>query len=107
MINGSFCVRNSLYDVSGNKSKQKSSCQPHVAPCLFNIAEDPCEEYNVDEEHADIVGELTAALEQMSRTAVKPGNNPGDSDSNPKYWNNVWTNWKDYPSPTSDESRLL
>lgn len=79
---------------------QKYECQPHVAPCLFNVAEDPCEEYNVADEHGSLLTDLMFTLMKISYTAVPPNNKPDDPTSNPKYWDNVWTNWKDFPPPT-------
>lgn len=82
------------------KRLQKYECQPHIAPCLFNVADDPCEEYNLAEEHPGILGDLMFTLMKISYSAVTPNNKPDDLDSNPKYWNNVWTNWMDFPPPT-------
>lgn len=72
-------------------------CLPLVAPCLFDIDEDPCERNNLYEEHRNesFVLELWHRIEQFSRLSRQPGNKPVDPNGNPRYYNNEWTWWQD------------
>ena len=38
-------------------------CKPNVAPCLFNIAVDPCEQQNIAADNTAVVAALLARLE--------------------------------------------
>ncbi|KAH8411084.1 hypothetical protein KR222_001643, partial [Zaprionus bogoriensis] len=73
------------------------ACLPLVAPCLFDIDEDPCERNNIYEEHRNesFVLELWARIEQFGRQARQPGNKPADPKCDPRYYNNEWTWWQD------------
>ncbi|XP_063223602.1 arylsulfatase B-like [Bacillus rossius redtenbacheri] len=78
---------------------QGSHCEP-AAPCLFNVAADPCELQNLAAARPAEVARLQALLANYNQSyaeALSPGLDPA---SNPKYWNYTWTNWRDYPAPT-------
>lgn len=78
-------------------------CQPLIAPCLFDIDEDPCERNNLYEEHRNesFVLELWQRIEQYGRLARQPGNKPDDPMCDPRYYNNEWTWWQDERSTGS------
>lgn len=72
-------------------------CLPLVAPCLFDIDEDPCERNNLYEEHRNesFLLELWQRIEQFRRLAREPGNKPDDPKCDPRFYNNEWTWWQD------------
>ncbi|KAJ8871485.1 hypothetical protein PR048_027807 [Dryococelus australis] len=77
---------------------QRSHCDAAV-PCLFNVAEDPCEMDNVASSRPTELARLRQMLKAYNQTYVTALAPPADPTSNPKYWNYTWTNWKDYPRP--------
>ncbi|GFR04766.1 arylsulfatase J [Trichonephila clavata] len=79
-----------------------SNCKPAEKPCLFDVMEDPCEYYNLADDHPEIVKMMLNKLSKYNSTAVPPGNKPMDPRSNPKYHNYQWTNWMDYVEKTND-----
>lgn len=78
-------------------SATSKPCLPLVAPCLFDIDEDPCERNNLFEAHRNesFVQELWQRIEQFQRTAREPGNKPADPKCDPRHFNNEWTWWQD------------
>ncbi|KAL7643642.1 UNVERIFIED_CONTAM: hypothetical protein RMT77_005625 [Armadillidium vulgare] len=73
-----------------------TTCNDPSNPCLFNIASDPCEYFDVSKSHPAIVKLLQNRLQFYNSTAVPPGNKPEDPRANPIFWNNTWINWFDY-----------
>ncbi|KAL7643638.1 UNVERIFIED_CONTAM: hypothetical protein RMT77_005621 [Armadillidium vulgare] len=79
------------------------ACDDISNPCLFNVASDPCEYFDVSKSHPAIVKLLQKRLHFYNTTAVDPENQPRDPRANPIFWNNTWTNWFDYlPEEKSD-----
>lgn len=70
-------------------------CLPLKEPCLFNILEDPCEQYNLANKFPDILVDLLTTLDKYNETAVPPGNLPLDPRADPRRYGNVWTNFGD------------
>ncbi|KAB7500180.1 Arylsulfatase J [Armadillidium nasatum] len=73
-----------------------ATCNDPSNPCLFNVASDPCEYFDVSKSHPAIVKLLLNRLQFYNSTAIPPGNKPQDPRANPIFWNNTWTNWFDY-----------
>lgn len=71
-------------------------CRPLENPCLFNVIEDPCEQYNVAAQFPNILSDLLLTLDRYNKTAVPPANLPLDPRADPKYYGNIWTNFGDY-----------
>ncbi|XP_070134302.1 arylsulfatase B isoform X2 [Drosophila bipectinata] len=80
------------------QSSQGSVCKATAfsAPCLFNIHDDPCEQFNLAEQYPKVLQTLMEELKYQNSTAVPPANKPGDRRASPKYWNYTWTNFGDY-----------
>ncbi|RXG59690.1 Steryl-sulfatase [Armadillidium vulgare] len=68
-----------------------ATCNDPSNPCLFNIASDPCEYFDVSKSHPAIVKLLQNRLQFYNSTAIPPGNKPEDPRANPIFWNNTWT----------------
>ncbi|XP_048517742.1 arylsulfatase J isoform X1 [Dendroctonus ponderosae] len=81
------------------KNVSQIECNPVDAPCLFNIASDPCEYANLATDYPLILQQLQKKLQQYNATAIPPRNLPLDERGNPKYWNYVFTNFGDYETP--------
>lgn len=85
--------------ISCLNSQESKLCNPLVAPCLFNLIEDPCEEYNLAEEEPERLRVLIQRLSELSNQVVPARNVRGDVAADPIQFNNTWTWW-------SDESRF-
>ncbi|XP_052803312.1 arylsulfatase B-like isoform X1 [Mya arenaria] len=70
-----------------------TNCDPRVSPCLFNIANDPCEYNNIAVDNKDMVIQLLLQLQQYEDTMVPPLNTPVDPAGNPKYHDGAWVPW--------------
>lgn len=75
-------------------------CRPLEELCIFNINTDPCEQNNVAKEYPEILQRLLARLEAYNDTAVPPSNLPLDPNANPRFFDNVWTNFGDFTVET-------
>ncbi|CAG5005734.1 unnamed protein product [Parnassius apollo] len=82
-----------------NASIVPIACKPLLAPCLFNIEEDPCETRNLADLEPNVLAQMLDELERANRTAVAPNNKEGDPRGDPKYWGRVYTNFGDYDVP--------
>ncbi|XP_050492008.1 arylsulfatase B-like isoform X2 [Bombus huntii] len=78
--------------------KDKIPCEPMIAPCLFNIEQDPCEMVNLAERNPVILTIFETILIRHRLTVIPPSNLDGDPRSNPSLWNNTWTSWAE-PNP--------
>ena len=70
-----------------------TNCNPVSKPCLFNIAKDPCEYYNIAEDNQILVKQMLDRLEAYNRTMIAPGNQPEDPKGNPRFHNDTWVPW--------------
>ncbi|XP_017760255.1 PREDICTED: arylsulfatase B-like [Eufriesea mexicana] len=80
------------------KEKDRISCDPMKAPCLFNIEKDPCEMVNLADRRPVILAILERILMKYRLTVIPPSNLDGDPRADPSLWNNTWTSW-DEPNP--------
>ncbi|KAG0418539.1 hypothetical protein HPB47_004775 [Ixodes persulcatus] len=81
----------------GRRDKSKP-CAPTLAPCLFDLSEDPCEYNNVAEQHSEVVRRLLGKLAVYRATSWSPGNVPEDPRADPALHNDAWVSWGDvYP----------
>ncbi|KAL1116090.1 hypothetical protein AAG570_005585 [Ranatra chinensis] len=74
----------------------KVACRPMKRPCLFNIAEDPCERVDLWGRYPEKVAEFEEKLKTYRRSVTPPGNKRVESKANPCLHNNTWTDWADY-----------
>lgn len=70
-------------------------CNPSLAPCLFNLKDDPCEIINVAKDNPLMMNVFRSALDDFRKTAIAPINVPRDPRANPIFHNGTWTNWND------------
>lgn len=82
----------------GTPGMEITPCNPQVAPCLFDVVADPCEQDNLAATNPDMVAFLTAKVAAYNETAVPPERKSIDPASDPRLWNNDWVPWLD-PSP--------
>ncbi|XP_037917688.1 arylsulfatase B [Hermetia illucens] len=71
-------------------------CKPLEQPCLFNVKEDPCEQVNLAKTYPQILEKLLEKLARYNESVVPPSNKPQDPSGDPKYWDNIWSNFGDY-----------
>lgn len=72
-----------------------TKCDTQKGPCLFNIAQDPCERFNLAGVYPELVELLGARVRQYDAVAEVPRNRPDDRRSDPRYFNETWTWWFD------------
>lgn len=70
-------------------------CEPKVAPCLFDVLVDPCEQFNLANSHKKKVRQLQSRLAIIQRSVVYPINQPLDPRCDPELYNDLWTYWLD------------
>ncbi|XP_030369146.1 arylsulfatase I-like isoform X2 [Scaptodrosophila lebanonensis] len=87
--------------------QQGTECKPLLAPCLFNVRDDPCEYYNLAGQYPDVLKSLQAELAHFNATAVPPTNKPDDPRGAPRHWNYTWTNFGDSDIHYNDVVRLI
>ncbi|XP_075735733.1 arylsulfatase B isoform X4 [Rhipicephalus microplus] len=71
------------------------ACQPTVAPCLFDLREDPCEYNDVAAEHPELVKSLLVKLRRYEDASMPPANIPHDPLSDPGLYGNAWIPWRE------------
>lgn len=75
---------------------EQQKCKPLESPCVFNIKDDPCERINLAQTYPEILNNLQKLVEKYRKSAVKPRNIPRDPNADPAFYNNTWTNWRDW-----------
>lgn len=70
-------------------------CDAIVAPCLFDLKNDPCETTNLAAAMPSVLSQLKKEVNYYGRIAKEPRNKPGDPKSNPAFYNGTWTWWID------------
>ncbi|KAJ1528578.1 hypothetical protein ONE63_006982 [Megalurothrips usitatus] len=83
-------------DHTGPEVSGPAACKPLLAPCLFNVATDPCERRNLANRFPAVLQHLRQMLRDVNSTAVPPGNLPWDPKADPQHWDHTWTNFGDY-----------
>lgn len=77
---------------------QKSSiwnCNPLKSPCLFNLLDDPCEEFNLANLYPNILNTMEKRINELDIISVPPRNAAPDWRADPIFYNNTWTWWYD------------
>ncbi|XP_072941442.1 arylsulfatase I isoform X2 [Epargyreus clarus] len=75
---------------------EPAACRPLLAPCLYNIEDDPCETRNLADKEPEVLRRMLDELERINRTVVPPSNKELDPRGDPKYWGRVYTNFGNY-----------
>ncbi|KAK2584631.1 hypothetical protein KPH14_006980 [Odynerus spinipes] len=83
------------------KNDTLPACKPLVAPCLFNVQQDPCEDNNLANKLPTILKKLQEEIKKLNATAIPAGNLPWDDRANPELWDHTWNNFGDYVSATT------
>lgn len=89
-------------DLVPDETKNPFHCDPSKG-CLFNIRKDECEYYNVASIYKVEFDILRSKLAKYEKSMVPSLYKPTDPNCDPKYFNNTWVSWNDYPPnvPTS------
>lgn len=64
---------------------------------LFNISNDPCEQFNIASQHGELLELLNERLRYHELFAVAPRNQDEDPDANPVLHGGAWVSWRDAP----------
>ncbi|GFG35010.1 hypothetical protein Cfor_01113 [Coptotermes formosanus] len=75
---------------------ERLECKPLIAPCLFNIRNDPCEQNNLADMYPETLQLLEVSINEINATAVPPSNLAWDPRADPRFWDHTWTNFGDY-----------
>lgn len=70
-------------------------CDAVVAPCLFDLLDDPCETTNLASTMPTLLSQLEREVNYYGGIAKQPRNKAGDPNSNPAFYNGTWTWWYD------------
>ncbi|XP_015930738.1 arylsulfatase B [Parasteatoda tepidariorum] len=70
-------------------------CDPNEAPCLFNVAADPCEYNNLASQYPRIVKSMMKIISNYNETAVEPLLNSTDPRGDPKCHGFSYVPWLD------------
>lgn len=81
-----------------------TKCDPIVAPCLFNIFDDPCEQNNLAVIHSEKVKFLLGILNHHLNEMIPMRRKITDPNCDPKNYNNTWTWWQDEITDNKNES---
>lgn len=82
-------------------------CNAIVAPCLFDLRNDPCETTNLASAMPKLLSRLEREVYYYGRIAKQPRNKPGDPNSNPAFYNGTWTWWYDEIGNNGRSGRLF
>ncbi|XP_043488808.1 arylsulfatase B-like, partial [Polistes fuscatus] len=77
------------------KKEDIIKCDTLIAPCLFNIVNDPCEMINLADSKPQILALLELAILKYRFTVVQPSNQKKDILGNPLLYNNTWISWSE------------
>ncbi|CAL1279724.1 unnamed protein product [Larinioides sclopetarius] len=75
--------------------KKASLCDPSIKPCLFNITADPCEYYDIADQHPDTVNEMLEIIEKFQSQEMKPQSKACDALANPMCHQFLYVPWMD------------
>ncbi|CAL1279729.1 unnamed protein product [Larinioides sclopetarius] len=76
-------------------SNETSQCDPSKKPCLFNITADPCEYYDVADQHPDTVDEILKIVQNYQLEEMKPQDRACDASANPMCHHFMYVPWLD------------
>lgn len=77
-------------------------CEPLVAPCFFDLAQDPCERYNLARLYPLQLEQLRQEVEEFRRTAIPIARVPfSDERADPIFHNGNWEWWNNTESDSS------
>ncbi|CAL1279748.1 unnamed protein product [Larinioides sclopetarius] len=79
----------------GGSPATSNECQPALKPCLFNIAEDPCEITNIADLYPKKVQSMLDALKVYERQAVKTQFQDPDPHGDPMCHGFAYVPWMD------------
>ncbi|KAF7418651.1 hypothetical protein HZH68_001304 [Vespula germanica] len=77
------------------KKEDMIKCNALLAPCLFNIINDPCEMINLAGSKPHVLASLERAILKHRFNIVNPINQKLDDLANPLLHNNTWISWGD------------
>lgn len=93
--------------VQCNDGNRFVNCNPTVAPCLFNILEDPCELNNLAFSHPAKVNFLLDRLNKHISDIVPIQRTFSDPNCDPKNFNNTWTWWLEDKSEDDESGNIF
>lgn len=75
------------------KEKCKDTCNLLKGPCLFNLADDPCEERNLADTRKATLQFMLKKYEASLKNLVPSRRTPADPRCDPKNFNYTWSPW--------------
>jgi arylsulfatase B len=80
--------------VTCSNNVQRNRCNPLVAPCLFDIIEDPCEENNLANERPALLKSMLKRYLAVKNAVVPSRRRPVDPACDPINFNLNWNWWQ-------------
>lgn len=80
--------------ISCTNGVEKNFCDPRIAPCLFNIIDDPCEENNLAQTRPAILRAMITRYNNLERRAVPSRRKPADPACDPINFDLNWNWWQ-------------
>jgi arylsulfatase B len=74
-----------------------NECDLLRGPCLFDIANDPCEKFNLATTQSELLNSMVDGLNEILKTVAPSRRQLPDPNCDPKFFNFTWTNWADFP----------
>lgn len=81
--------------VTCEKKADAIKCDPLVAPCLFNLFDDPCEQNNLADSQPIKMDYLISRLNKHILDVVPSRRRLPDPDCDPVNFNSTWTWWQE------------
>ncbi|XP_054923804.2 arylsulfatase B-like [Dermacentor andersoni] len=72
-------------------------CNRGRGPCLFDLANDPCEQDNVVDKHPAVVAKIKQTIIYGDNYVPWENEKMGDSDADPGLFGGVWVPWRSPP----------
>lgn len=82
-------------DCGVRDARPERNCDSVLAPCLFDVIQDPCEYHNIAGDKPEVVERLLSRLEHYKGSMVPPRNVEADERADPDLHDGVWVPWGD------------
>jgi arylsulfatase B len=88
-------------------NSKANDCNPLIAPCLFNIIDDPCEQNNLADSHAAKAEFLIARLDKHIKEMLPSRRRFTDVACDPINFNYTWNWWEEDETPHHDSELII
>lgn len=93
--------------VKCEKNTKAIACNPLIAPCLFNILDDPCEQNNLADSHSPQTEYLIKRLDHHIKEMLPSRRRFSDVNCDPANFNYTWTWWQEDEIESKRDSEII